>query len=333
MKKQTSLFSMFRSASFTVGMAVCLAIYVSGCTAWQGGDNPQSQVTVEELESGRLIKHAMGETVVPKEPQRIVILTNEGTDMLLALGLKPIGAVQSWQGDPYYDYLGDQLDNVPTVGDELQPNLESIAALKPDLIIGSKVRQRGIYKKLEAIAPTVFSETLGATWKDNLELYAKAVNREAEAQLLITEWDKRIAEFKEKVASNPSTISLVRFLPGATRIYLSESFPGQLVEEAGLVRPETQQKEDFAQEIGIESIDDLNADYLFYFTFDNEEQSGSETESEWLKHPLWQNLEVVKEGRAYAVSDAEWTSSSGIISANLVLDDLSEYVLSQEESE
>ncbi|NJN73581.1 MAG: ABC transporter substrate-binding protein, partial [Limnothrix sp. RL_2_0] len=189
--RKRSIFSAFRFVSLALGVALFLLVSVSSCTqqTGNGGDNQQS---LGELESGRLVEHAMGETTVPEEPQRVVILTNEGTDMLLALGVTPVGAVQSWQGDPYYDYLGDQLDNVPTVGDELKPNLESIVALKPDLIIGSKVRQQGIYKKLKAIAPTIFSETIGETWKDNLKLYAEAVNREAEATSLMAAWDQRI---------------------------------------------------------------------------------------------------------------------------------------------
>ncbi|NJN73582.1 MAG: iron siderophore-binding protein, partial [Limnothrix sp. RL_2_0] len=107
-------------------------------------------------------------------------------------------------------------------------------------------------------------------------------------------------------------------------------FPGKVVKEAGLDRPESQEKQEFAQEIGIESIDTLDADYLFYFTFDAEENKGTEMETQWLEHPLWQKLEVVKEGNAYAVSDAVWTSSSGIMAANLILDDLSQSILSQE---
>ena len=37
--------------------------------------------------------------------KRVVILTNEGTEALLALGVKPVGAVQSWLGDPWYDHI------------------------------------------------------------------------------------------------------------------------------------------------------------------------------------------------------------------------------------
>src|SRR5262245_46743098 len=48
------------------------------------------------------VKHAMGETEVPANPKRVVILTNEGTEALLSLGVKPVGAVKSFTGNPWY---------------------------------------------------------------------------------------------------------------------------------------------------------------------------------------------------------------------------------------
>lgn len=42
------------------------------------------------------VEHAMGKTEVPANPKRVVILTNEGTEALLELGVKPVGAVKSW---------------------------------------------------------------------------------------------------------------------------------------------------------------------------------------------------------------------------------------------
>jgi iron complex transport system substrate-binding protein len=203
-------------------------------------------------------------------------------------------------------------------------------ALKPDLIIGSKVRPEQLYGKLSAIAPTVFSETLGAIWKDNLQLYAKALNKEAEAQALLTDWDQRVANLKAQLEDNPPTVSLVRFLPGTARIYYEQSFPGQIVAEVGLPRPPVQQKDKFAEEIGLESIDHLEADHLFYFTYNEGNNEGEEVKTQWFSHPLWQNLEVVHNEQVYEVSDAEWTSSSGILAANQVLADLEQYLLTTE---
>ena len=92
---------------------------------------------------------------------------------LLALGVTPVGAVQSWTGDPWYDHIADEMKDVEVVGLESEVNLEAIAALQPDLIIGNKMRQEDIYEQLNAIAPTVFAETYVVIGKKTLNFMQK----------------------------------------------------------------------------------------------------------------------------------------------------------------
>lgn len=272
----------------------------------------------------RQIEHAMGQTYVEKTLKRVVILTNEATDIALALGVTPVGAVKSWSGDPYYDYIAADMVSVEMVGDELQPNLESIAALNPDLILGSKVRHRRVYQRLSAIAPTVFSETIGVTWKDNVRLYAEALDLTDDADNLLTEWDNRVADFKQKLGNQRTEVSLVRFMPGAARIYYKDSFPGQIIDEVGLARPAIQDTTGFAQQVSSEQIPQMDGDAIFYFVFAGveAEQPVSTITQPWLQQPLWQQLNAVRQGNVYAVDDGVWTASSGIKAANLLLDDL-----------
>jgi iron complex transport system substrate-binding protein len=275
----------------------------------------------------RSIKHAMGTTQIAGTPQRVVVLTNEANDIVLALGLTPVGAVKSWLGDPYYDYIEEDMQGVPMIGDEFQPNLEKIVALKPDLIIGSKVRQGQIYEQLNAIAPTVFSETIGVTWQENLKLYAQALNREAEAKTALQNWQNRVNTFKQKLQDRSDIhVSLVRFAPGMARIYYKDTFPGQILEEVGLQRPPQQNKDEFADEVSFENIPQMDGDILFYFTYDEGDNRGQTVAQQWLNHPLWHNLKVVKRDRVYAVNDTHWTTAGGIQSAHRVLDDLNRYL-------
>ncbi len=134
--------------------------------------NLQKKIIKKEVVT---VEHAMGKTEVPANPKRVVILTNEGTEALLELGVKPVGAVKSWTGDPWYPHIKDKMKDVKVVGDEGQVNVETIASLKPDLIIGNKMRHEKVYEQLKAIAPTVFSETLRGEWKDNFKFYAKSI--------------------------------------------------------------------------------------------------------------------------------------------------------------
>ena len=283
--------------------------------------------------ANREIKHAMGTTKVPETPNRVVVLTNEANDNVLALGVKPVGAVKSWWGNPYFKYIQADLQGVPVVGEELQPSLEKIAALKPDLIIGSKVRHQNIYPQLSQIAPTVYSQTLGADWKENFYLYAKAVDRKTKAQQLIAEWDRRVVDFRSKMGDRLDLeISIVRFLPGQARIYHRDNFAGKILTEIGFQRPPSQQQDKFADEITLENISQMDGDIIFHMTFDPQSDRALQQTQKWLEDPLWQSLQAVKNKQVYQVNDVHWNTGAGIQAANKMLDDLYEYLLNEKTS-
>jgi len=269
------------------------------------------------------ITHAMGTTTVPDAPQRVVVLTNEGTEALLEIGVVPVGAVRSWLGDPWYDHIAGQMADVAVVGDESAVNLELIAALQPDLIIGNKTRQEKIYDQLSAIAPTVFAERLRGDWKINLDLYSRAVGKGAEGQAALANFDARAAALGEAMGDlKAEQVSLVRFMPNMTRIYYNDTFAGIIFKQIGMARPPQQDNPEFAADVTRERIPEMEGDRLFYFVYETGDGAGDKQASDWLADPLWNNLEVVKAGKAYPVSDAIWNTAGGIIAANLLLDDI-----------
>jgi iron complex transport system substrate-binding protein len=273
--------------------------------------------------TAREVTHAMGVTDVPDNPQRIVVLTNEGTEAMLAVGVTPVGAVESWKGNPWYDYLMPQMGDVTLLGTEGEPNLELIATLEPDLILGSKVRQEKIYEQLSAIAPTVLTETLGAVWQENLTAYADAVGKAGEGEAAIAAFDARAAAISQALGDKASdTISLVRISPARTRMYFKDSFPGVVIAAVGLSRPQTQDRDEFAEDLTKERIPELAADRIFYFSPDPNDTEAEANLADWLQDPLWLGLDAVKSGNAQRVDDAIWVAAGGVFAANTLLDDI-----------
>lgn len=273
--------------------------------------------------SAREVTHAMGVTDVPDNPQRIVVLTNEGTEALLAIGVVPVGAVESWNGDPWYDYLTPMMGEATLLGAEGAVNLELIAALEPDLILGSKVRQEAVYEQLSAIGPTVMTETLGGVWQENLAVYADAVGRSAEADLALSAFQGRIAAIHTALGEAvEDQISLVRISPARTRMYLKDSFCGAILDAIGFARPAAQDKDAFAEDLTKERIPELAADRIFYFSPGVDDVEGEANLADWLDEPLWKDLLAVQAGRAHRVDDSVWIAGGGIYAANAVLDDI-----------
>ncbi|QHZ45546.1 ABC transporter substrate-binding protein [Bacillus sp. NSP9.1] len=275
------------------------------------------------------VKHAMGNTKIKGTPKKVVVLTNEATEAVLALGIKPVGAVQSWLGDPWYDHIKDQMDGVENVGTETAPNIEKIASLKPDLIIGNKVRQEEVYDKLSAIAPTVFAETLSGEWKSNFELAAEALNKKDEGEKVIADFDQRVKDIHDKLGDKvKQKISLVRFTDADARIYHKASFAGTILDELGFERPKSQQANDLGQmEVTKEQIPDMDGDVLFYYTYETGDDKASAIEKDYVNDPLFKNLSVYQKGQVHKVSDAIWNTAGGVLAANLLLDDIEKYFL------
>ncbi|MBH5320106.1 iron-siderophore ABC transporter substrate-binding protein [Paenibacillus sp. GSMTC-2017] len=275
------------------------------------------------------VQHAMGSTEIKGTPKRIVVLTNEGTEAVLSLGITPVGIVRAWGLDPIYQHLVDKLSGVELLGDENQPNLELIAALKPDLILGNKFRQEKIYEQLSDIAPTVFSERLNGDWQINYKIYAEALNKKEDGQAQIDQFTKRTEDFKTELGDDINKqVSIVRFNPGGiVRLYFNDTFSGVILKQIGLKRPAVQDKAAFSEDVGKERIPDMEGDVLFYFAYDNEKGEAAQAEKEWQEDALWKNLNVVKSGNVHKVYDGVWNSSGGILAANLMLDDLQKYLL------
>ncbi|WP_028594290.1 ABC transporter substrate-binding protein [Paenibacillus assamensis] len=314
----------------TSALIIMILTLLTACTSNEAkpasSDNTQPKKEAAAADV-RTITHAMGEAKVEGTPQKIVVLTTQGTETLLELGIKPVGAVKSWIGDPWYDHIKDQMEGVTVVGDETQPNMELIASLDPDLILGTKVRQEKIYDQLTAIAPTVMTENLGDSMIENFTLYAQALNLEEKGQQVIADFDKLTKEAGARLGDKANLqVSLARFQAGKARAYYKDNFAGVVIEKMGIARTAEQNQDKFAEEITKEQISKLDGDVLFYFASDRSgETAASDTAKEWIGDPIAQNMKVNKNGQIYQVDEAIWNSAGGMIAAKLLVADIEKY--------
>lgn len=294
-------------------VGVVTAVALSAC----GGSSPDTTAAAEES-STRSVEHFRGTTEVPADPQRVVVLDLGELDSAVALGVTPVGAVKAPVESGLLSYLQPQLEDVQLVGEIGEPDLEAIAALDPDLILGSDVRVKDFYDELSAIAPTVFSETVGVTWKENFQLHAEALGREEEAEELLSEYETRAEEVGAKVPDD-TEVSIVRFVPGEIRLYAQENFIGTVLEDAGIARPAAQDVAEFSVTVSPEQIDQASGDVVFVGTYgDPAETDGPAV----LGGPLWKRIPAVEAGDVHTVDDDIWFLGTGVGAAQLVLDEL-----------
>ena len=267
----------------------------------------------------RVLVHAMGETTIEAAPKRIVVMDTGELDGLVELGIKPVGAVDYGSaGLP--SYLEGATDGVELVGSVSEPNLEAIAALQPDLILSNKLRHEDIYGQLSDIAPTVFAERPGVSWKHNFAFYAQAVGREEDAAGTVLRFEERVRSLNELLPDPRPTVSVVRILEGNIRYYQRANFLGVLFTDLGLPRPEAQNVDDFGVDLGLESIGEYAPGDLIVLALYGGE--ANEFSKSVLDSPLWTGLEPVKAGNVLTVDDQTWIGGIGYKAAFTVLDQL-----------
>lgn len=269
------------------------------------------------------ITHANGSTEVPEDPQRIVVLDSDKLDTLCALGLQDriVGTIQLDSGPPAY--LGPEIAETPTVGTISEPNVEKIASLAPDLILGSAFRTPELYEPLSQVAPTVFTENVGATWKENFLLDGQAVRRGERAGTLLADYTSAAAELGPRVDGDQADASIVRFMQGTVRLYGPTSFSGQVLADAGIARTEFQELTDAEDrrftEVSMEELNLADGGVIYVAAYGPESEAQRE---EVLAGSLWQSLSAVEADRVHIVADETWMTGIGLVAADHILADL-----------
>ncbi|PSB04554.1 iron-siderophore ABC transporter substrate-binding protein, partial [filamentous cyanobacterium CCP2] len=258
--------------SIFLGLLAFLVVVVSG-SACTPNANTQANPDAE----CRVIQHVMGETCVPINPQRIVVLG--GLDYALSLGIKPIGS----DGVSREFYLQEFADGIEEVGGNNAPSLEKILALKPDFILGGDYVNSN-YNALSQIAPTVIiAYDHSGEWKNFFMRYAEVLGKTAEAEQVMVRYYQRLEDFQQQMGTRATEIdvSIVRVYPTHVNLYLKDSFCGTVVADAGLSRPPSQDfmaseaqrlfSNPIQYEVSRETIPEINGDVIFLWTYGHQE--------------------------------------------------------------
>ncbi|MFE6893799.1 ABC transporter substrate-binding protein [Streptomyces sp. NPDC057694] len=297
----------------------------------QGGDDfskaaeqtAKMGTTAKTGEFPRTLTHALGKTEIKKKPQRVVVLDVGELDNVVSLGIKPVGYAPTEGDDGIPSYLKKDAGSPKNVGTINALNMEAIANLHPDLILGSELRAAKLYPQLAKIAPTVFSIRPGFTWKENYLLNASALDEKAKAEANLAAYDKNVkqlgADVKKANGGTAPTVTMLRYMPDRIRLYAKASFIGTILDDAGIPRPKNQQIDDLATEISPEKIDSADADWIFTGVYgDAKKTQRASAEG----NPLWKKLGAVKKGQAKDVPDETWYLGLGVTAADEVIEDL-----------
>lgn len=274
------------------------------------------------------VNTALGPVVVPGAPLRVIALDTDVFDSALTLGIAPIGAARPALDAHYPEYWPQsRTAAIAYVGPAGAPDLATIRSLRPDLILSNQMRDGDRYDALRELAPTVLTQTTGAPWKANFQLHAQALSRQAAAAAFVGSYQRHVSQVSAALSDakvSGRKVSLVRFVEGGgIRLYGRQSFPGVVLSDAGVGRPDAQNVDQSDFEIPLDQIARADGDLLLYGTYGDPERSGANTV---LASSGWQALGAVKAHRAFPVDDQLWFEGIGYTGANYMLDELQRFL-------
>lgn len=273
---------------------------------------------------------AHGEIEVPDAPERVVTLHEGALDAALAVEVTPVGAVTTRGGDGVARYIEAHLDEETRpaiVGVVREINLEAVLAERPDLILAAPQLSDAQYALLSKIAPTVVPEAreLAAdNWKHEARLFGEALGREEALEEAIAEMEERAAALSEAIAEAGvgGSANLVRWMPQGPLVMSNALFStgvlaaaGLEVTDAALVNPGGAHSDP----LSLENLSRLEGDWLFLATLNEE---GDEALEAARQSAAFARLPVVESDRVVPVDGQLWTSASGPLAAQAVLDDI-----------
>ena len=140
-------------------------------------------------------------------PQRIISLIPALTEILFAIGAGPqVIAVSS------FDEYPPQVKNLQRVGALLDPDLERILSLRPDLVAVYGSQQDLTTQLARAKVPVYSYRHAGlADVNRTIREIGDRVGHAAEAQALVRKIDAQLAAIRQKVASRPRPRTLLVF--------------------------------------------------------------------------------------------------------------------------
>ncbi|MFI9587539.1 iron-siderophore ABC transporter substrate-binding protein [Streptomyces sp. NPDC052236] len=252
------------------------------------------------------IPHKFGSTTIKSEPQRIVTIGLTDQDAVLALGKVPVGTTD-WFGG-YKGAIGpwakDKLGSAtaPTLLKDTGtgPQVEKIAALKPDLIIGLySALTKAQYDSLSKFAPVVAQpkefNDYGIPWEKQTETTGKALGKETEAKKLVTEVK---AQFSDAVKANPAFTNATAVVATPYEgffVYGTQDARSRTMTSLGFKLPTDLDKvigDQFGANISKERTDLLDTDVVIWTVPDI-----AEGPAKLHQDNTYKNLNVVKQGR------------------------------------
>ncbi len=299
-----------------------MALTIVGMMALTGCASKSASTTEEQVETGA------SKTVTTEEKEAASEVQKQPDEQTKELRIVS-GTVAATQ---VLDYLEADLVGVPTtsttlperyqgldeVGMSMNPDLEKVVSLSPDVFIVDKNFKESIEQNADALGLNVFyfDTTTYENFVVSIEELGKAIYKEDKASELVAELKGAEQAVIDKAVGKESPKVAVLF--GASENFMlatDSSYVGSLVEIVGGENITNQLGADVSSgyiQFSLEQIVEQNPDYILRFAHGNIEETKKSFDDFFAKNPAWSTLDAVKEGRVIDLDSSLFNVSANI---------------------
>ena len=267
---------------------VMIVLALAGC----GKATSSSSATTKELTFN-------GQTyTVPKDPQKIAVLSNSVLSMLYAVDGKAISRVNTT------DSLPPEIEALPALGQTANINMEQLLGLNPDLVLGLENQHKKYEAQLQSSKiPTVLINYDGI--KDNVPLLTflgELTNHQDKAKTVIATYENNIAKVKDAVkGQQPARVAVLRATGKGVTAETDAAITASMVKELGMTNVVTSHLDktttDKTVPYSLETLAADDPDIIFVVTMGKEEEITKAMKKAMTDNPAWANLKAVQNNR------------------------------------
>ncbi|MCX4820907.1 iron-siderophore ABC transporter substrate-binding protein [Streptomyces sp. NBC_01142] len=304
-----------RRLLLTAAVATAAALTLTACGTTEPAADDAKKKSAEPI----TLTDATGAKVELDGPAKKVVGTEWNVvESLISLGVDPVG-VADVKGYKTWDTAVPLKNEPKDIGTRGEPSMETIASLKPDLIVATSDLKPAAVKQLRKVAPVL--EVRPADAKDpigemtkNLDLIAQATGTTEQAGKLKKDFEAKLAEGKKALADAKLADAKYAFADGyvvskqvSIRPYTSGSLIGAVNEKIGLKNAWTV-KGDPAYGLATTDVEGLTklGDVQFAYIGSEGDENSTPFNGVLAKDKVWTSLPFVKKGNVHRLPDGIW---------------------------
>lgn len=303
---------MSRSIKSSISILVLVLLLLTGCQRDVAIPGSADAATAEEGRF-RLVESDGTELVLDKAPERIVVLSVATAEIMHALGIPLVGMTTTSRE------ISEGLRSLPDVGIPMNPDMERIAALNPDLVIMStnfKAAQKDRFAQHNLNAYFIDNQKYSDTQK-SIEMLAKAFGREDKIEEILKPIKEREKALLDSIKGEAALRVMVIF--GTSESFSmakDNSFVGEMAKILGAknITDDLKLDDEMATmlPLSIEEAVRFNPQVILRIAHGNPRQVQRLYQQEFADNPIWSDIDAVKNNRVHDLSTELFFANPGL---------------------